>query len=149
MHFSNFKPHSYNIFILNKKCSKDSLFDFYSRHPSSLPNPRWISQRNHPDSDIPDYRFTHMVMQFGQFLDHDITLTPKDGKYSYFCKISRQNWISFGVYEVKFVDEINGWIVMSQTIFREFWKFAKNTKMRKKNQNHVIKLVNNSKVYSK
>ena len=49
------------------------------RHPSSLPNPRWISQKNHPDSDIPDPRYTHMVMQFGQFLDHDITLTPKDG----------------------------------------------------------------------
>ena len=49
------------------------------RYPSSLPNPRWISQKNHPDSDIPDPRYTHMVMQFGQFLDHDITLTPKDG----------------------------------------------------------------------
>lgn len=48
------------------------------RHPSSLPNARWISQKNHPDSDNPDYRFTHMVMQFGQFLDHDLTLTPKD-----------------------------------------------------------------------
>jgi len=48
------------------------------RHPSSLPNPRWISQKNHPDSDIPDPRYTHMVMQFGQFLDHDISLTPKD-----------------------------------------------------------------------
>ena len=52
------------------------------RHPSSLPNPRWISQKNHPDADHPDYRFTHMVMQFGQFLDHDVTLTPKDGKKS-------------------------------------------------------------------
>ena len=51
------------------------------RHPSSLPNPRWISQKNHPDSDIPDPRYTHMVMQFGQFLDHDITLTPKDGMF--------------------------------------------------------------------
>ena len=51
------------------------------RHPSSLPNPRWISQKNHPDADHPDYRFTHMVMQFGQFLDHDVTLTPKDGNH--------------------------------------------------------------------
>jgi len=43
-----------------------------------LPNPRWMSQRNHPEEDVPDARYTHMVMQFGQFLDHDITLTPKD-----------------------------------------------------------------------
>ncbi len=49
------------------------------RHPSSLPNARWISQKNHPDRDMPNERFTHMVMQFGQFLDHDISLTPKDG----------------------------------------------------------------------
>ena len=51
------------------------------RTPSRLPNPRHVSQKNHPDSDIPDPRFTHMVMQFGQFLDHDLTLTPKDGQY--------------------------------------------------------------------
>ncbi|XP_023338409.1 chorion peroxidase isoform X2 [Eurytemora carolleeae] len=44
----------------------------------TLPNPRYLSQRNHPDNDNPDTRFTHMVMQFGQFLDHDITVTPKD-----------------------------------------------------------------------
>jgi len=58
------------------------------RTVSRLPNPRYISQKNHPDSDNPDSRFTHMVMQFGQFLDHDLTLTPKDGKdHFHFCII--------------------------------------------------------------
>ena len=50
------------------------------RRVRTLPNPRWMSQKNHPDEDLPDTRYTHMVMQFGQFLDHDLTLTPKDGK---------------------------------------------------------------------
>ena len=62
------------------------------RHPSSLPNPRWISQKNHPDADHPDYRFTHMVMQFGQFLDHDVTLTPKDGNH-YLLNVNLYNII--------------------------------------------------------
>ena len=46
-----------------------------------LPNPRAMSKKNHPDENKPDTRYTHMVMQFGQFLDHDLTLTPKDGKF--------------------------------------------------------------------
>ena len=46
-----------------------------------LPNPRAMSKKNHPDENKPDTRYTHMVMQFGQFLDHDLTLTPKDGMF--------------------------------------------------------------------
>jgi len=53
----------------------------------SLPNPRWMSQKNHPDEDMPDSRYTNMVMQFGQFLDHDITLTPKNDELNC-CKTS-------------------------------------------------------------
>ena len=53
------------------------------RHSLRIPNPRAISKMNNKvdtTDNIPDIRYTHMVMQFGQFLDHDITLSPKDGK---------------------------------------------------------------------
>ncbi|CAG0882785.1 unnamed protein product [Darwinula stevensoni] len=45
---------------------------------SILPNPREVSSRLHGDSDRPATVATHMLMQWGQFLDHDITLSPAD-----------------------------------------------------------------------
>ncbi|CAG0902879.1 unnamed protein product [Darwinula stevensoni] len=42
----------------------------------TLPNPREVSNRLHGDADEPTGMVTHMVMQWGQFLDHDIGLTP-------------------------------------------------------------------------
>lgn len=42
----------------------------------SLPSPRTISTTIHNDISHPHARYTLMVMQFGQFLDHDITFTP-------------------------------------------------------------------------
>ncbi|MCL4120727.1 UNVERIFIED_CONTAM: hypothetical protein GTU68_004371 [Idotea baltica] len=43
---------------------------------SFLPSPRRISTAIHNDISHPHPRYTLMVMQFGQFLDHDITFTP-------------------------------------------------------------------------
>ncbi|XP_071536365.1 uncharacterized protein [Panulirus ornatus] len=42
----------------------------------SLPSPRTISTVIHNDISHLHARYTLMVMQFGQFLDHDITFTP-------------------------------------------------------------------------
>jgi len=41
-----------------------------------LPSPRTISTSIHNDLSHPHARYTLLVMQFGQFLDHDITFTP-------------------------------------------------------------------------
>lgn len=43
---------------------------------SPLPNPRTISTSIHPDISNLHNRYTLMVMQFAQFLDHDLTMTP-------------------------------------------------------------------------
>lgn len=42
---------------------------------NSLPNPRILSGSIHQQEDV-NGNFTHMLMQFGQFLDHDISLSP-------------------------------------------------------------------------
>lgn len=41
-----------------------------------LPNPRTISTLIHPDISNLHTRYTLMVMQYAQFLDHDLTMTP-------------------------------------------------------------------------
>ncbi|XP_067203363.1 uncharacterized protein [Linepithema humile] len=43
---------------------------------TQLPNPRVISTVIHPDISNLHNRYTLMVMQFAQFLDHDLTMTP-------------------------------------------------------------------------
>lgn len=41
-----------------------------------LPNPRTVSVLIHPDISNLHTRYTLMVMQYAQFLDHDLTMTP-------------------------------------------------------------------------
>ena len=48
-----------------------------SRSGKPLPNPRSISTRVHQESRDETVQFTMMVMQWGQFIDHDMTSTPQ------------------------------------------------------------------------
>lgn len=42
----------------------------------SLPSPRIVSTIIHPDISNLHSRYTLMTMQYAQFLDHDLTMTP-------------------------------------------------------------------------
>jgi hypothetical protein len=44
-----------------------------------------VSQTFNPDSNVNELKTTHMFTQFGQFLDHDITLTP-EGQDEHCCE---------------------------------------------------------------
>ncbi|ROT69525.1 hypothetical protein C7M84_012292 [Penaeus vannamei] len=49
----------------------------------ALPNPRKISATVHRSLNRPSYKITMMVMQWGQFLDHDITATAQSRGFNH------------------------------------------------------------------
>ena len=54
-------------------------------NPSTLPSPRAVSSAVHSVRETQKKPpLSVMVMQFGQFLDHDITLTPEQGETNEF-----------------------------------------------------------------
>ena len=65
--------------IDGSKCSC-SRKDCVSESPVKLPNVRLVSTKFFTDDgeNINDNHFTHMLTQFGQFLDHDLTFTPEE-----------------------------------------------------------------------
>ena len=56
-----------------------------------IPGPRTISHQFHTSQDVDSTKFTHMVTQWGQFLDHDIALTPENNRPKECCQLSIKN----------------------------------------------------------
>ena len=44
---------------------------------TELQSARQVASALFPDVDVPDNRITLSVMQWGQFIDHDFSLTPQ------------------------------------------------------------------------
>ncbi len=67
-------PHAYNM--LSSPLPPPSGISSPRGFPSSLPSARSLSSALISDRDNPSREHTLMLMQWGQFLDHDVTHTP-------------------------------------------------------------------------
>jgi len=80
--------------------------EYEKRKRITLPNPRLLSKNLHQNKAKRKKRSrlaTHLLMQFGQFLDHDITLTPEPEleccserlKHTRRCESIQMDWTNF------------------------------------------------------
>jgi peroxidase len=77
----------------------DDYFNLYRVRGSGflglplLPNTREVSLKMNADVNVTNLRITNMVPTYGQFLNHDITLTPQAGQYRVIITIiSKVKW---------------------------------------------------------
>jgi len=66
-----------------------------------LPSPRKVSSLVHRPLDIVGTKFTTMLMQWGQFLDHDLTCNIQDSLSP--CSPANSNAFSFSSWESSFI----------------------------------------------
>ena len=71
----------YICHVAGKWLPRGSDFHPNEGYRSRLPSPRLISASIFVGNNVSDDLHTHMLMQFGQFLDHDLTATSKDGTW--------------------------------------------------------------------
>ncbi len=67
------------------KVEEDSCPRCFTDPRAQLPNARTVSRLLHPPVSVAEKRITHMLAQFGQFLDHDVALSPESNSEGSSC----------------------------------------------------------------
>ena len=75
--------------VCPSECSSDADNSNCQTTTTSLPNARFASSILHKDLDVPEVKVTALLMQFAQFVDHDISLSP-EASTSNCCKNPNQ-----------------------------------------------------------